>query len=110
MGRKKKTQEAGAGKKRIRRSSDQIILALQAKIQEVKNRAAAQNLKQSPSIRRTLTLIRALDKTLSIAEQEGNNQVRHALAEARKPMAEFLTGQGLRLPKPRMPRGRKPKM
>jgi len=91
-----------------RRSSEQMIADLQARIQVIKSRASASELKKSPSVRATLTIVRQLDKTLDMANDEGN-QVRHALAQARKPIADYLYAQGVRLPKPRLPRGRKPK-
>jgi hypothetical protein len=91
-----------------RRTSEQMIADLQARIQLIKSRASASELKKSPSVRATLTIVRQLDKTLDMANDEGN-QVRHALAQARKPIADYLHAQGVRLPKPRLPRGRKPK-
>ena len=42
------------------------------------------------------------------AAEENNSLLRHALADARKPLAEYCETQGLRLPKPRLPRGRRP--
>jgi hypothetical protein len=56
-----------------------------------------------------MKVVRGVDKALEVAAEEGNNALRHALADARKPLAEFLEGQGLKLPKARVPRGRKPK-
>jgi hypothetical protein len=86
-----------------------MIADLEAKIREVKNRAQAKELKQSPSVKEAMKVIRGVDKALEVAAEEGNNALRHALADARKPLAEFLEGQGLKLPKARVPRGRKPK-
>lgn len=86
-----------------------MIADLEAKIREVKNRAQAKELKQSPSVKEAMKVVRGVDKALEVAAEEGNNALRHALADARKPLAEFLEGQGLKLPKARVPRGRKPK-
>jgi hypothetical protein len=102
---RKKSNEAPSTN---RRTSEQMIADLQARIQSIKSRASASELKKSPSVRATLTIVRQLDKTLDMANDEGN-QVRHALAQARKPIADYLHAQGVRLPKPRLPRGRKPK-
>jgi hypothetical protein len=95
--------------RRARRSPEEMIADLEAKIREVKNRAQAKELKQSPSVKEAMKVIRGVDKALEVAAEEGNNALRHALADARKPLAEFLEGQGLKLPKARVPRGRKPK-
>jgi len=95
--------------RRARRSPEEMIADLEAKIREVKNRAQAKELKQSPSVKEAMKVVRGVDKALEVAAEEGNNALRHALADARKPLAEFLEGQGLKLPKARMPRGRKPK-
>ena len=95
--------------RRARRSPEEMIADLEAKIREVKNRAQAKELKQSPSVKEAMKVVRGVDKALKVAAEEGNNALRHALADARKPLAEFLEGQGLKLPKARVPRGRKPK-
>ena len=95
--------------RRARRSPEEMIADLEAKIREVKNRAQAKELKQSPSVKEAMKVIRGVDKALEVAAEEGNNAIRHALADARKPLAEFLEGQGLKLPKARVPRGRRPK-
>ena len=95
--------------RRARRSPEEMIADLEAKIREVKQRAQAKELKQSPSMKAAMSTVRSLDKALDAAAEDGNNALRHALADARKPLAEFLEGQGLKLPKARAPRGRKPK-
>lgn len=110
MARKKilRNKKTGRGGKRTRRSPDQMIADLKAKIEAVRRRAAATELKKSPAIRRTLTIVRSVDKTLDMAAQEGQTALRHSLAGARAPLADFLGRQGVKLPKARMPRGRKP--
>jgi len=95
--------------RRARRSPEEMIADLEAKIREVKQRAQAKELKQSPSMKAAMSTVRSLDKSLEAAAEDGNNALRHALADARKPLVEFLEGQGLKLPKARVPRGRKPK-
>ena len=109
MAKKKKADKAAPVKRRQRRTPEQIIADLQQQIQEVKARAAAKELKQSPAIKKGLAAVRAVDKALELAEAEGNGKLRHALADARRAMADYLVGEGLRLPKARLPRGRRPK-
>jgi hypothetical protein len=103
---KKKT---GTGKKRIRRSPEQLIADLQAKIKDIENRAAAKEIKRSPSAKAALAAVRHIDKANALAEEEGNTALRRALADGRKPLAAFLEAQGMQLPKARAPRGRRPK-
>jgi len=95
--------------RRTRRSPEELIADLKRKIEEVEQRAAARELKESAAIQRTLTIVRYIDKAMAEAKEEGQSHLRHALAEARTPIGDFLTEQGVKLPKARMPRGRKPK-
>jgi len=108
MARKKK-QVSTTTKRRKRRSPEEMIADLQRQIEEVKARAVARSLKTSAAVKHTMVAVRNIDKGLEEAAQEDNSVLRHALADARKPLAEFLTSQGVRLPKARLPRGRKPK-
>ena len=101
-------KKKASGDRRTRRSPEQMIKDLQQQIEEVRSRATAKELKQSPSMKRTITIVRSLNKALEEASQEKNTSLRHALADAHKPLAVFLESQGVRTPKPRMPRGRRP--
>ncbi|MBM3977599.1 MAG: hypothetical protein FJ299_11490 [Planctomycetes bacterium] len=94
--------------KRIRRSPEQIIADLQAEIARVQDRAKAKQIKKSEAGKFAVASIRAIDKGLDAAAEENNSLLRHALADARKPLASYLETQGLALPKVRMPRGRRP--
>ena len=106
---KKKKQVGSAAKRRKRRSAEEMIADLHRQIEEVKARAVARSLKTSAAVKHTMVAVRNIDKGLEEAAQEDNSALRHALADARKPLANYLTGQGVRLPKARLPRGRKPK-
>ena len=97
------------GTRRPRRTPEQIIEDLQRQIREVKDRAAARELKKSPAINASLAAVKALDKALDLAADEENGALRHALADARKPLGEHLMELGMKLPKPRLPKGRRPK-
>ena len=97
-------------KTRTRRSPEQIISDLQAQIKSVKARAAAKEMKSSPAVKKAISAIRALDKGMELAHEEGNSLLHHALADSRRSLGEFLEKQGLKLPKAKMPRGRKPKV
>jgi hypothetical protein len=106
----KKRLESTAPPPRARRSPDQRIAELQARIRAIEQRAAAKALKRSPSARATLQIVRKLDKAMNLAAEEGATALRHVLSDARKPVASFLEAQGVKLPKPRTPRGRRPKL
>jgi len=109
----KKKQDAQAAEqaraRRERRSPEQMIADLQAKIAQIEQRAAAKRVKESPSARASLQALRLLDKAMDLAADEGETPLRHALNDARKPLAAYLEEQGLQLPKARTPRGRRPK-
>lgn len=106
---KKVTRKKSAGTgRRKRRSPEEMIADLNKQIEEVKQRAVAKELKQSPAISKSLAALRGLDAALGFAADEKNKLLQHALADARKPLAEFLLEQGVQLPRPRLPRGRKP--
>ncbi len=95
--------------RRKRRTPEQIISDLQTQIEDVKARAAAKQMKASPAISKAVAAVRAIDKGMELAKEESNRGLHHALADTRKALGDFLTGEGIKLPKARMPRGRKPK-
>lgn len=107
-GRRAATQPAAA-KKRRRRSPEEMIADLQEEIERVKTRARAKELKESPAVKASVTAIRAIDRGLSAAAEEGNTALRHALADARRALGEHLAGLGMKLPKVAMPKGPRPK-
>lgn len=109
MAKKKTTRKAAPGKKRYRRSDEELISDLKERIQELKDRQEAKKLKQSGAIKTTLTAVRYIDKALEAAAEESHGKLRHVLTDARKPIEDFLIGEGLKLPKARKPRGRRPK-
>jgi len=93
---------------RRRRSPEERIADYQKKIEEIKVRAAAKGLKESPAMKRTMTAMRAISKAMDEAAEENNGTLRHALADAFKVLAAHLESQGVTPPKSRMPRGRRP--
>ena len=104
---KKTTRKEGSRRKR--RSPEEIIADLQKQIREVKDRARSKELKQSGGVRFALAAVRALDKALNAAAEEDATPLRHALADSRKPIADYLTTEGIRLPRARLPKGPRPK-
>ena len=98
-----------AGAKRHRRSDDELIADLKSRIAEIKVRQETKKLNDSPAIKCSLSAIKEIDKGLEEAAREGDSHLRHALADARKPLAEYLKSCGVKLPKARLPRGRRPR-
>ncbi|MCP3915196.1 MAG: hypothetical protein GY711_06555 [bacterium] len=109
VGRKKASASAAAASDRSRRTPEQMIADLKQRIKDVEQKAAAKELKKSDSVRRTLSIVRGIAKALDEAKAEGNTALRHALADAHKPLSAYLENRGVRVPKPRLPRGRKPR-
>jgi len=107
MAKKTAQRTPAPGKQRYRRSDDELIADLKAKIDQLRQRAETKKLKTSPSMKRTLTIVRTIDKALAEATEEKNNELRRILIDARAPIAEFLGQQGVKMPKPRGPRGRR---
>ena len=101
-------KKKAVAKKRKRRSDEELIADLKERIKELKTRQDSKRLKESPAMRSTLSAVRWLDKALDLSAEEGNSHLRHALADARKPLEEHLMSEGVRLPKARKPRGRRP--
>ena len=94
--------------RRKRRSPDELILDLETKIREVKARAAVKELKSSPAMKHAVSLVKAMDRCLNEAAEESNNHLRHAVADGRRALGQYLESQGVKLPKANLPRGRKP--
>lgn len=95
--------------RRKRRSPEEIIAELQKKIEAVKQRQEANKLKQSTAVRNSLSAVKALDKAIAAAEEEDDTALRHALADAREPIAKLMAERGVQLSKTRRPKGRRPK-
>lgn len=97
------------GRKRIRRSDEELVRDLQEKIRQVKERQSSRAMQVTPRIKATVAAVRAIDKALATAADEGDTLLRHVLADARKPLAAHLEQQGYKVPRALLPRGRRPK-
>lgn len=95
-------------KKHARRSPEQLIADLLARIEDVKHRAERKSLKSSESGAAAVKALRAIDQGLNAADDDSSQALRHVLADARRPLALYLEAQGLKLEKPRLPRGPRP--
>lgn len=95
--------------KRHRRTDEELIADLQAKIREIEMRKKARELKQSPAIKALDKAIKAIDAALDVAAEQEETLLRHVLADARRPLVEYAEKNGLPVGKARLPRGRRPK-
>ena len=59
-------------------------------------------------MRNALSAVKAIDKAVAAAEEENDTVLRHALADARDPIASELTERDIKLSKTRRPKGRRP--
>jgi hypothetical protein len=96
-----------------RRSTEQVVADLEAKIAAVKARAeakaAAAEVKGSPDGLAFIATVKAADRAIRIAGELRNESMARVLEAARAPLAEHLIGMGLRLPDRKARRGRKAK-
>ena len=100
--------EAG-GAKRVRRTEEQLIRDLEAKLASLRERAASREVKNSPAIKATLAALRTIDKAVEAATEEGDTALRHVLADARGPLESYLDQQGIQIPRTRRPKGPRPR-
>jgi hypothetical protein len=80
------------GQQRTRRTPEQLIAELEAKIAGVKRRAEQQKVKKDPALRHITGAVRAIDKAAS-STQDG--ATRAALEEARTALVAVLTLSGM---------------
>ena len=80
-----------------RRTPEQIVAELEAKIEQVKARAAAKEAKATPEGNALLGAVKAVDKAIKIAEMDGNEDLLRSLEAGRAPLAEQMIKMGVRL-------------
>ena len=101
--------QQNTGRRRKRRSPEEMIEDLQSQIADLKARAEARQLKGSAAIKAALSAVKAIDKGVRAAVDEDDAKLRHVLLDARAPLAQHLEGLGMKLPKMRRPKGPRPK-
>jgi hypothetical protein len=77
---------------RTRRSEEQLIQDLEAKIAQIKARAEAKKAKRDPSLRHISAALRSIDKALDASEDQATRQ---ALGEARTTLSACLSLNGV---------------
>ncbi len=79
------------GQKRTRRTPEQLIAELEARITQVKRRAEQQKVKKDPSLRHIAGAVRSMDKALATSQDAAT---RTALGEARTALTAVLALNG----------------
>ena len=100
---KKTTDESAATngtatKVYTRRTPEEMIADLEAKIAGIKTRQAARAVKQSDDGKALLVAVKGLDKAATVATEAGNKAMVQALERARAPLSELLVEMGVRVP------------
>ena len=80
------------GQKRTRRTPEQLIAELEARIAGVKRRAETQKLRKDPALRHISMAVRSMDKAMAATQ---DTATRTALGEARTALAAVLTLNGV---------------
>jgi len=93
--------------KRPRRTPEQIVADLEAKIASVKARAATKEARATPETKALFAAVKAINKAHAIATDAGAEMIAGALEAGRAPLSAALVELGLRVPETRkQPRGR----
>ncbi len=96
------------GSTRTRRSAEDRIDALRSQIASIEAREKAKELKDDPCVKYAVTLARSLNRGVRLGTETKDNNLQHAVADAHQAIADYLSGKGLKMPKARRPRGRRP--
>jgi hypothetical protein len=81
--------------KRVRRTDEQMIEALETEIQRLKQRAVRQKVTRAPAIRHTTNAVKHIDAALADSDDKATRQ---ALDEARSTLVACLAVAGVLLP------------
>jgi hypothetical protein len=91
-------------KTHVRRTPEQIVADLQAKIAAVEARAAAKEARSKPETTAFLLASRAVVKALRDAQAQRNAEMERALEAALATMSAHAVESGIRMPQPREPK------
>ncbi len=89
------TTPTPAKKSTSRRTPQQIVADLEAKIARVHEREATKAVRAEPAVKLTVAAVRALNKALGEAEEP---EMVEALKAATGALSTYLEGRGLRVP------------
>ena len=96
------------GSTRKHRTADDRITALKDQIASIEAREKAKELKDDPGVKYAVTTARSLNRGVKLAEANKDTALQHAVADAHQAISDYLAEKGVRMPKARRPRGRRP--
>ena len=96
------------GSTRTRRSAEERLEALKQQIASIEAREKAKELKDDPAAKYAIKMARDLNRGAKLAVESKDRDLQHAVADAHQAIGDYLAGKGLKMPKPRRPRGRRP--
>ena len=91
MAKKKQQPKEAPTPRRKRRSIDEQIADLQAKISAIKEREARKQAKADPALRHVSAALRSIDKAL---EASSDSHIKKTLGEARSVLSKLVGGEG----------------
>lgn len=97
------------GNTRYRRTDEELIQDLQKRIEDLKKRKAAKEVKADPAAKEATTAFRALTRAVDKAKAGSDADLKRALSESQRVLAEYFESKGMKVPKARKPRARKKK-
>lgn len=97
------------GNSRYRRSPDEMIADLKKKIEDIEKRKAAKLLKADPASKEATAAFRALTKAVEKSKSSSDADLKRALSDAQRSLAEYFESKGMKVPKARKPRARRKK-
>ena len=103
------TRKPKPGKKRYRRSDEELIADLQKRIEDLKKRKTAKTVKADPAAKDMNAAFRALTKAVESAKKSSDADLKRALSGAQRTLAEYYESKGITVPKARKPRARRKK-
>lgn len=96
-----------AKKERTRRTPDQIVADLEARIEQVRARTLAREARQLPEVKALVVGARAVDKAIAVAGEARRDELVRGFESARAGLGEQLVALGVRLPDRKARRGRR---
>lgn len=103
------TRKPKPGKTRYRRSPDELIADLKKKIDDLERRKAAKEIKADPATKDANAAFRALTRAVEKAKGSNDADLKRALSESQRVLADYFESKGLKVPKARKPRARRSK-
>lgn len=95
------------GKTRYRRTDDEMIADLRKQIADLEQRKSQKELKNDPDHKDANAAFRALTKAVENVKSPDNADLKRALSEAQRILADYFESKGLNVPKARKPRRRR---